>query len=124
MTVATLADAQVHEFDGTTFRSLAVPSRGSSELAVWRAEVPPGKTGAEHSLTHEEVLVVVKGALSATIGGQVCVAGPGDALIFPAHTPGTIGNASDSEPLEFLCCTTAGVKGFIGETTITPPWSL
>ncbi|MEZ0073724.1 cupin domain-containing protein [Planotetraspora sp. GP83] len=123
MTVATLADAPAFQFDGVTFRPLAVPSRGSTELAVWRAELPPGKVGAEHSLTHEEILIVLKGTVTGTIGGRPVVAGPGDAVIFPANTPGRLGNTSDTEPAEFICCTTAGIKGFIGDQTITPPWS-
>jgi quercetin dioxygenase-like cupin family protein len=124
MPIVTGVSAPVHEFDGTEFHSLAVPSRGTKELAVWRAVMPPGKVGAEHSLSREEVLVVVRGNLSGAIGGEEVAAGPGDAVIFPAHTPGQLSNASDTEPLEFLCCTSAGIEGYLGDRAITPPWSL
>jgi quercetin dioxygenase-like cupin family protein len=119
----TLADAPIFEFDGSVFRSLAVPSRGTTELAVWRVQLPPGSKSQEHSLDREEILVVLTGALTGTIGGKTQTAGPGDAVIFPAHTPGRLGNPSDTEPAEILCCTSAGIKGFIGDQTITPPWS-
>ncbi|WP_055480905.1 cupin domain-containing protein [Sphaerimonospora mesophila] len=124
MPVAKGADAPAFEFDGVTFRPLAVPSRGTEELAVWRAELPPGRTGSAHTLTHEEVLLVIRGTVRGVIDGRTCEAGPGDVIIFPANTLGRIGNASDVAPAEFVCCTTAGVQGLIGDEKITPPWSV
>ncbi|GIH73333.1 cupin domain-containing protein [Sphaerimonospora thailandensis] len=124
MTVSKGVDAPAIEFDGVTFRPLAVPSRGTKELAVWRAELPPGRTGAEHTVTREEVLLVVKGTVSGVIDGEPCVAGPGDVIIFPADTVGQFGNASHTEPVEFVCCTSAGVQGLVGDEKITPPWSV
>ena len=58
MPVATLADAQIFERDGFTFRPLAVPSRGSQELALWALDVAPGAASVAHTVDREELFVV------------------------------------------------------------------
>lgn len=70
MPLATLADAPTFSREAFTFRPLAVPSRGSSELAVWALEVAPGAVSEPHSLDREEVFVLHAGALAATVGGE------------------------------------------------------
>jgi quercetin dioxygenase-like cupin family protein len=49
---------------------LATPSRGSRDTAVWQVEIDPGRPAVPHTLTREEVFVVLSGI--ATVG--VCVA--------------------------------------------------
>lgn len=121
MPVATLSAAPEFALGGAVFRSLAVPSRGSTELAVWALELAPGMTGDPHSLDCEEVLVIHSGSISATIGTQEIQAGPGDAV--PAHTSFTVRNAT-SEPVRATAITAAGFRATLGDKTISPPWSL
>ncbi|WP_214108104.1 cupin domain-containing protein [Acrocarpospora catenulata] len=123
MTTATLADAPVFERDGSTIRSLAVPSRGSTELAVWSLEFEPGARSPEHSVDREEVFVVQSGRLVAHVGGREHVAGPGDALIVPVRTMFWLGNGSDAEPVRVTVCTSAGIQGTVDGTVISPPWA-
>jgi mannose-6-phosphate isomerase-like protein (cupin superfamily) len=123
MTTANLADAPVFELGGVIFRPLAVPSRGSSELAVWSIEMPPGSSGQEHTVDREEVFVAHSGRIVGVIGGVEHVIEAGDAMILPPHTPFSIRNDSATEPAAALVCTSAGIKATLGDQTILPPWA-
>lgn len=120
---ATLADAPVFDRDGFTFRPLAVPSRGASELAVWQVEGASGAASAPHTLDREEVFVVVSGSVRATVGGEEHLVTTGDALIVPADTSFQLRTDGD-EPTALTVCTRAGIQATVGGETITPPWSL
>ncbi|GAB2833305.1 cupin domain-containing protein [Actinoallomurus bryophytorum] len=122
MPVSTLAEARTIEFHGLTARPIAVPSRGTSELAIWHLEVGPGVRGEEHTVDREEVFVVRTGRLSGTLGGEPCEAGPGDALIVPPGVPFSLGN-DGSESAQVLVCTSAGVQASLNGQTVVPPWS-
>jgi mannose-6-phosphate isomerase-like protein (cupin superfamily) len=123
MPVATLSEAPVFERDGFTFRSLAVPSRGSAELAIWSLEGAAGAAGVEHSLDHEEVFVVQSGRLTGVVGGVEHSAGPGDALIVPVGTLFHL-RVEGAEPLRATCCTSKDLVGTIpGQGSIRPPWA-
>jgi mannose-6-phosphate isomerase-like protein (cupin superfamily) len=122
MPVSTLAEAKTIEFHGLTARPIAVPSRGSAELAVWHLEVAPGLRGEEHTVDREEVFVVRSGRLSGTLGGEPCEVGPGDALIVPPGVPFGLANHG-SEPARVVVCTSAGVRASLNGRTIVPPWS-
>ncbi|MFF4988686.1 cupin domain-containing protein [Streptosporangium saharense] len=123
MTVANLADAPVFANGDTTTRSLAVPSRGSSELAVWAFDMNPGASGPEHTVDREEVFVVTSGRVVAVLGGVEHVAGEGDALIVSPNTPFALRNASQTERATGTVCTSAGITASLGGKTILPPWA-
>lgn len=122
MPVSTLAEAKKIEFHGLTAHPMAVPSRGSAELAIWYLEVPPGLRGEEHTVDREEVFVVRSGRLSCTIGGDSCEAGPGDAVIVPPGVPFSLDN-DGSEHARLVVCTSAGVRATLNGQTIVPVWS-
>ena len=122
MTVATLSEAPTFARDGFTFRPLAVPSRGSSELAIWLLEGDPGAGSVEHSIDHEEVFVVHSGRLSGVIAGVPQAAGPGDALIVPTGTPFHL-RVEGAEPLRAICCTSKDLVGTVAGQHISPPWA-
>lgn len=122
MPVSTLTDARTIEMPGLTARPVAVPSRGSSELAVWHLEVAPGAGGEEHTVDREEVFVVRAGRLRGTLGGEPCEVGPGDALIVPPGVPFALGN-DGTEPAHAVVCTSAGVRATLRGHTVVPPWS-
>lgn len=123
MPVATLSDAPEFALGDAVFRSLAVPSRGSTELAVWALELAPGMSGDAHSLDCEEVLVIHSGRISAIIGDQEIQAGPGDAVIVPPDTSFVLRNASP-KPVHATAITSVGFQARLGDRTMIPPWSL
>jgi len=122
MSVATIADAKVFTLHGFTFRPLAVPSRGSTDLAVWLVEVAPGAISEVHSMDREEIFVVQRGRLVADVGGRHCDVGVGDALIVPAHTALEVRNGHDG-PTLLTVCTSVGMKATIAGKMIAPPWA-
>lgn len=57
---------QMHETPNAVMHTLAAPSTGASELAVWTVEMTAGQSGPVHSAEHEQVWVVLEGALSVS----------------------------------------------------------
>ncbi|GAA1928400.1 cupin domain-containing protein [Streptantibioticus ferralitis] len=123
MSLSTLAGAPVFDRDGFTFRPLAVPSRGSTELAVWSPELAPGARCEPHQMDREEVFVVLHGEVSASVAGEEVLAGPGDAVIVPAQAVLRLSNASAQVPAAVTAVTSAGMKATVGGATFPPPWS-
>jgi mannose-6-phosphate isomerase-like protein (cupin superfamily) len=122
MPVATAAASATYERDGFAFHPLAVPSRGSAELAIWTLDVPAGAESEPHSMDREEVFVTTSGRLTATIDGVQLAAGPGDALIVPAHAVLRLRNPG-GRPARATVITSAGMTATVGGAAFTPPWA-
>ncbi|MEV8634752.1 cupin domain-containing protein [Streptosporangium sp. NPDC051023] len=123
MTIANLLDAPVFDNGGITMRSLAVPSRGSSELAIWSFDMAPGAAGAEHTVDREEVFVAQSGRIVGVLGGVEHVIEAGDALIVAPNIPFSLRNDSQTERATGTVCTSAGIKATLNGQTILPPWA-
>ncbi|MER7989368.1 cupin domain-containing protein [Streptomyces noursei] len=123
MPLTPLADAPTFERDGFTFRPLAVPSRGSTELAIWALDLAPGVHSETHSMDREEVFVVIEGKVSATIAGEDVHAEAGDALIVPAHATLQLRNGCPRHPAKLTAVTSAGMQATAGGATFAPPWT-
>lgn len=123
MPLSTLAAAPVFDLEGFTFRPLAVPSRGSAELAIWTLDLAPGAQSEPHSMDREEVFVVISGRVSATVDGVSVLAGPGDAIVVPANAELQLGNASSDEPAQATAVTSVGMIATVGGNTFPPPWA-
>jgi quercetin dioxygenase-like cupin family protein len=110
-----------HQLPDVRFRSLATPSRGTRENSVWRVSFAKGAKSAPHSLTREEIFVVLSGQLSVEMEGLVQQAGEGDVILVPA---GVEFSASAEDGAELLCCFPVGGQARLltGEL-ITPPWA-
>jgi mannose-6-phosphate isomerase-like protein (cupin superfamily) len=112
-----------HAIDGTRFTSLATPSRGSRDTAVWQVEIQPGTPAVPHSLTREEVFVVLDGEAAVKIDGVSGTARPRDAIVVPADVEFRLLNAG-ATPLRLLCCFPVGGQARTGDgATFTPPWA-
>src|SRR6202012_1924675 len=70
MPVLTAPATPTHDLGGARFTSLATPSRGATDTSVWKGEILPGTPAPPHSLTREEVFVVLEGAASVRIAGN------------------------------------------------------
>jgi mannose-6-phosphate isomerase-like protein (cupin superfamily) len=112
-----------HDIGTARFTSLATPSLGSSETAVWQVEIEAGAPAAPHSLTREEVFVVLDGIAAVRIGTVNGVAGQGDAIVVPANTEFELVNGGDI-PLRLLCCLPVGGQARFNGATFTPPWAV
>ncbi|MGY4644288.1 cupin domain-containing protein [Cellulomonas sp. URHB0016] len=122
MTVQHLADARAFRLHGFTFRPLATPSLGTTELALWHVDAPAGAASPPHSMSREEVFVVQRGRLDATVAGVEVALGPGDALTVPAGATLVLRNTTDA-PAEALACTSVGMEATVGGNVMAPPWA-
>jgi mannose-6-phosphate isomerase-like protein (cupin superfamily) len=115
--------APTHDLGHSRFTSLATPSRGSTDTSVWMVEITPGAPAAPHSLTREEVFVVLEGTASVRIAGSDGQAEAGDAIVVPAGVEFELANAGTA-PLRLVCCLPVGGQGVIGDgAPFTPPWA-
>jgi mannose-6-phosphate isomerase-like protein (cupin superfamily) len=123
MPITDARTASVHEMDGTRFTPLAAPSSGSTEICVWRVELPPHADAVPHELTREEVLVILSGTARASIDGRVADIGPGSAIIVPPDTPFSL-TAGGDEPVVALAYLPVGGQARLpGQEPFTPPWA-
>ncbi len=122
MTVLPAPPGPTHDLGSTRFTSLATPSRGSTETAVWIVEIDPGTPATPHSLTREEVFVVLDGTAEVAIGDDRAVARAGDAFVVPVAERFEVVGVGDV-PLRMLCCLPVGGQARTGEATFTPPWA-
>ena len=122
MTVLTAPDYATHDLGGTRFTSLATPSRGSAETSVWTVEIDAGVPATPHSLTREEVFVVLDGTAAVVVDGVEAVARSGDAIVVPPGVDFRIANGGNSV-LRLLCCLPVGGQAVTTEGRFTPPWA-
>jgi quercetin dioxygenase-like cupin family protein len=117
-------DAATHDLGGARFRSIATPSRGAAETAVWQVEIAPGTPATPHQLTREEIFVVLDGRASVRLdGGAEQVAGAGDAIVVPAGVDIELANAGEA-PVRMLCCLPVGGQARTADGAVfTPPWA-
>ena len=111
-----------HELGGTRFTSLATPSRGSTETSVWTVELAPDAPVVPHSVTREEVFVVLDGAVRVLLDGVAHSASVGDAIVVPPGVPFAL-TAGGTVPARLLCCLPVGGQAVAGGSTFTPPWA-
>ncbi len=115
--------AATHELGGARFTTLAAPSRGSTDTSVWKVEIRPGTPATPHSLTRQEVFVVLRGTASVQIAGEARQARAGDAIVVPADAEFELANAG-SDSLELLCCMPVGGQARLADgCTFVPPWA-
>ena len=112
-----------HHLTGASFTSLATPSSGSSDTAVWEVRLAPGHPAQPHQLTREEVFVVHEGHGTASLDGVQHPLVPGSVLVVPARTPFSISAEGDAE-LVATCVLPVGGQAVIeGQDAFTPPWA-
>jgi quercetin dioxygenase-like cupin family protein len=123
MPIIRAPEAVAHEMHGARFVAYATPASGSKELCAWRLEVPGGSRGLPHTITREEVVLLLTGAVSITIDGAVTRLAPGDAAVVPAGATLCLDNVAD-EPATAWVATSVGLEAVLPDgTRITPPWT-
>jgi mannose-6-phosphate isomerase-like protein (cupin superfamily) len=123
MPVIPAPPSATHDLEGARFTSLATPSRGSRDTAVWHVEITPGAHPVPHSLTREEVFVVLDGEAAVEIDGESSTARARDAIVVPANVEFRLSNAGTA-PLQLLCCLPVGGQARTADgATFTPPWA-
>lgn len=111
------------EFPGIRFTTLVAPRFGSSDVAVCRVDIDPGTPATPHSLTREEIFVVLAGTAEVHVEDTAHQARPGDTILIPANTEFGITSA-DASVLELVVVLPVGGELNVpGGTMFQPPWS-
>lgn len=124
MPVLPAPSTPTHDLGHARFTSLATPSRGSTDSSVWTVEIAVGAPATPHSLTREEVFVVLEGVAAVRLADERATAARGDAIVVPAGVDFELSNGGEA-PLRLLCCLPVGGMARLADgTTFTPPWAL
>jgi len=123
MPVLIARDAIVHELHGSRFSSYVAPSAGSTELCAWRLEVPPGTSGVAHTVSREEVLLVLGGTVQVHLDGVEARADIDDVVHVPAGSTLRLDNNAAATAVAWVT-TTVGFEAVLADgSRITPPWT-
>lgn len=115
--------APTHDLGSTRFTSLATPSLGSSETALWEVAIEPGAPPAPHAVTRGEVFLVIDGIATVTIEDSEDTATPGDTIVVPPDVRFELRNDGHAL-LRMLCCMPVGGQARLEDgSTFTPPWA-
>jgi quercetin dioxygenase-like cupin family protein len=116
-------DSTQFQLPGVVFHSLASPSRGATENAVWRFSLAPNHVGVAHQLTREETIVPTAGCAVVTLDGVSHELSVGCALIVPADVDFALSNPHDM-PFEAVAVLPIGGRARMGSAPpFTPPWA-
>lgn len=84
MPVERSADHPIHELGGNSIISLAAPSRGADEAALYRVDVPPGGGLPPHHHDHLDVFTITSGGGTFFLGDETYELLAGDSAVVPA----------------------------------------
>jgi mannose-6-phosphate isomerase-like protein (cupin superfamily) len=118
------ADAEIFDVPDTHVIAYAAPSRGSTELCLWRIDIAPGSTSPLHHMDCEEVFLCTDGRAVVVTSAAERPIQAGDCLVLPARTDFSFRVLGD-EPFRALACIRAGGKATMGASgdTFVPPWA-
>ena len=83
MPIERSADHPTFELGGNAITSFAAPARGSEEIALYRADVPPGGGLPPHTHDHFDVFTVVAGGGVFHLGDDRVDVAVGDSVVVP-----------------------------------------
>jgi quercetin dioxygenase-like cupin family protein len=124
MSVSRDADVPRFERFGNFMQGLATPSKGSSEVMVWRTRVAPGGGPPVHKHDHDEVVVIVSGTGTfVEPDGSRHAFGPGDTLFARAGEVHEL-RADEGVEAEWIACMASGTKTMKPDGEIlSTPWA-
>lgn len=102
MTTVNLNDIELNEFVGkenkkqhclATFPLIA--AHGSENLATVYFEIRPGDHLGRHTDSAEELLIILEGSVTASVGEEEAVAQKGSLILVPEMVPHNIVNTGD-----------------------------
>jgi len=106
----------IFETPNGVMRTLAAPSLGSSDLAVWTVEMRAGRAGPTHRAEHEQVWVVLDGRLAVNDTEYTS----GETVVIAA---GEVRRITAPESFRALVASRGGGTVTTAEGTRPLPWS-
>ena len=121
MPVERSADHPTHELGGNEIISLAAPSRGADEAALYRVDVPPGGGLPPHHHDHLDVFAVTRGGGTFFLGDETYELVAGDSAVVPAGVRHYLKAGSDGASI--VVTMLAGTKLIRDDgSELVPPW--
>lgn len=122
MPVERAKDHPTFEIGGNAVTSLAAPSRGSEETALFQIELPPGGKLPPHHHDHFDVFAVTAGATTVHLGEDETALVPGDSVVVPPRQVHWIeAGASGATVLVTMVSGTQLIREDDG-SVVVPPW--
>ena len=124
MTIIHATHLERFEGHGGHMYGLATPSRGATELLLWRATMRVGASSETQYHDHEEMVFILEGEGLAHLAGEVFPFAAGDTLIFPASAVHQVTNTGET-PLDALIILPAGTSSYLpdGKELPAPVWA-
>ena len=107
---------RIFETPNAVMRTLAAPSLGSADLAMWTVEMRAGQAGPPHRAEHEQVWVVLDGTLAVDDVDHAA----GECVVIAAGAERRI---SAPEPVRALVASRGGGTVTTAEGTRPLPWA-
>lgn len=118
-----LADARPVVTPAATMRTYASPSGPAfAAIAVWRTEMPADGAGPVHSVSEDQVIVLVEGSLSVTLADQQHELGPADAIVLPAGVARQV-TAGPHGAVGILASLPGATASVAGADPVPVPWA-
>jgi len=108
------------ETPNAVMTTLASPTQGSSEQAVWRVEMAPGHSGPLHGIDAVQVWTVLRGGAGVEAGEQAATLRPGDTIVLPAGVARRI-TADEREGLVAIVAAPAAMRAYVLRGTAAGP---
>ena len=124
MNLITSAEAAIFDVPDTHVIAYAAPSRGSTELCLWRIDIAPGSTSPLHHMDCEEVFLCLDGRAVVVTSAEERLLQAGDCLVLAPGTNFSFQVVGD-EPFRALACIRAGGHATMAASgeTFLPPWA-
>jgi len=121
MPVERSAEHPTHEMGGNAITSLAAPSRGASEAALYRVNVPAGGGLPPHHHDHLDVFTVTSGEATFFLGDETHELVVGDSAVVPAGVRHYLIAGPDGASI--VVTMLAGTKLIRDDgSEVVPPW--
>jgi quercetin dioxygenase-like cupin family protein len=95
------------ETPNAVMTTLASPTLGGAERAIWRVDMSPGQAGPLHLFDCEQLWTVVAGGATIELGTQADTVFAGDTIILPPAVPRRV----TADPGEGLCAIVTAAAG-------------
>ena len=123
MPVLSAPATPTHELAGARFTTLATPSLGTSETAVWTVEILPGADAVPHEVTREEIFVALAGEARATLDGAEHRVR--EATRWWCRPASSSRSPRPARPFRAVVCLPVGGQAVLpGGEPFTPPWAV
>lgn len=115
-------DTTTHDMHGARFTAVATTALGSTDMCVYRVELPAGTPGLPHTVSHEAVVVVLDGQVQFQLGDDTTTLAQGEAAVVP---PGQLMSVNTTaQPATIMTSTKLGFQATMTDgSRLTPPWS-